>query len=127
MTIEGRRMDAYGGRGWPQGHAESDPVGTVRRAPDGKTLAIRLPSPPSDRDWHVQDQWGAGGHEPAWRVAHWPIVGAVPWSPAGGVPLDGSLPTPVEMTKVAGPSVVGPRVLAPALVIDQAAVTAQLA
>lgn len=107
MTIEGRKRNAFGGRGTPQGRIGTDPVGTVRRSPDGRWLAIKLPSPPSTRDWTVQDQHGAVGHELGERVAHWPVVGAVPWSPAAGVPLDGSVPTPAVMTAFSAPTVVG--------------------
>lgn len=106
-VAEGRKRDAFGGRGLVQGHPVEDPVGTVRRSPDGLWLAICLPSPPHPARWTVQDRTGAGGHEVDARVAHWPIVGAVPWSPAAGVPLDGSVATPSVMTKVSASQVRG--------------------
>lgn len=105
---EGRRRNAFGGRGPRQGDAWTDPMGTVRRSPDGRWLAILLPSPPHPARWHVQDHHGSGGYERCERVAHWPIVGAVPWSPAAGVPLDGSVPTPPTMTRVTEPQLVRP-------------------
>lgn len=94
-TREGARRKAFGGRGPDHGDPARDALGTVRRSRDGQWLAILLPSPPHPRRWHVQDQHGAGGYEINARVAHWPVVGAIPWSPAAGVPLDGSVPTPV--------------------------------
>lgn len=99
-TIEGRKRNAFGGRGLPQGDPEADLVGVVRRSPDGRWMAIKLPSPPSTRHWQVQDRRGSGGYEESSRVGHWPVVGVVPWSPAAGVPLDGSVPTPPGMTRV---------------------------
>jgi hypothetical protein len=102
---EGRRRAAFGGRGEPQGAVADDEVGTVRRSPDGRWLALLLPSPPHPARWHVQSGHGAGGYERPERVAHWPIVGAVPWSPAAGVPLDGSVPTPASVTALTAPGV----------------------
>lgn len=100
-TPEGARRQAFGGRGPDHGDLEHgdpahDALGTVRRSPHGRWLANLLPSPPHSARWHVQGQHGAGGYETTNRVAHWPVVGAIPWSPAAGVPLDGTEPTPVR-------------------------------
>jgi hypothetical protein len=106
VTVEGRKRDAFGGRGLPQGgDPDDDPMGTVRRSPDGKLLAIMWPSPPHPSRWHVIDAIGAVGYELGERLHHWPIVGVVPWSPAAGAPLDGSLPTPTALTRVTAPQV----------------------
>lgn len=116
---EGRRRNAFGGRGLRQGDASADPVGAVRRSPDGRFLAVKLPSRPHPADWVIQDRYGACGHEQHHRVAHWPIVGAVPWSPAAGVPLDGSVPTPPSMTVVSAPQLAGAvRPAPPPAVVD---------
>jgi hypothetical protein len=81
------RKKMFGGNGKPQGDAEQDPIGTVRRSPDGSMLAVKWPSPPSKRSWGVTDWVGSLGYELPERIVHWPIVGAVPFSPAAGVPL----------------------------------------
>lgn len=94
VTREGARRDAFGGRGPDVGEPSTDEVGTVRRSPDGRWIAIQWPSRPSPHTWAVSDQHGAAGYEKPARVAHWPVVGVVPFSPAAGVPLDGSVPTP---------------------------------
>lgn len=88
-----RTRAPFGGKGPRVGDPGTDATGTVRRSPDGRWLALLLPSPPHRSRWHVQDQHGSGGYEADERVAHWPVVGVVPWSPAAGVPLDGSVPT----------------------------------
>lgn len=68
----------------------TDLTGTVRLNPNGKTLAVLWPSPPHPDRWIVTDQWGSTGYEPDERVADWPVVGAVPYSPAAGMALDGT-------------------------------------
>lgn len=65
----------------------SDLIGTVRRHPDGTVLAVLWPSPPHPNRWMVTDQWGSLGYERNRAVATWPIVGAVPCSPAAGMSL----------------------------------------
>lgn len=82
-----------GGNGKPLGDAAADAIGTVRRSPDGRILAIQWPSRPNPYTWAVSDGTGSLGYETPDRVKHWPIVGVVPYSPAAGVPLDGSAPT----------------------------------
>ncbi|WP_055477649.1 hypothetical protein [Sphaerimonospora mesophila] len=62
-------------------------LGTVRRKPNGKVIAVLWPSPPSPNRWMVTDEWGSCGYETDEKVADWPVVGAVPFSPAAGVPL----------------------------------------
>ncbi len=62
-------------------------LGTVRRKPNGRVLAVLWPSPPHPARWMVTDQWGSCGYETDEKVADWPVVGAVPFSPAAGVPL----------------------------------------
>jgi len=91
---EGARRKAFGGRGPDIGSPATDPVGTVRRSPDGKMIALQWPSPPHPSSWAVSDQHGSLGYEKPSRVAHWPVVGVMPFSPAAGVPLDGSVRTP---------------------------------
>ncbi|MGW6872850.1 hypothetical protein ACWGHA_11005 [Streptomyces xanthophaeus] len=59
-----------------------DLLGTVRVHPDGKALAILIPSPPHPDRWMVADKWGSCGYERNVTVADWEIVGAVPRSPA---------------------------------------------
>lgn len=81
-----KRKPMFGGNGKPQGDA-IDPHGTVRRSPDKTMLAIAWPSPPSPALWWVSDAFGSLGYELPLRVAHWPIVGAVPCSPAAGMEL----------------------------------------
>lgn len=75
------------GTGQPHGNAINDPIGTVRRAPNGEWIAIMWPARPNPHVWAVTDHIGAVGYETPDRVAHWPIVGAVPTSPAAGTPL----------------------------------------
>jgi hypothetical protein len=58
---------------------------TVRRSPDATMLAILWPSDPSPARWMVADFAGSCGYDTPERVAHWPVVGAVPFSPADGV------------------------------------------
>jgi hypothetical protein len=65
----------------------SDLMGTVRRHPDGTVLAVLWPSPPHPARWMVTDEWGSLGYERNRAVATWPIVGAVPFSPAAGMSL----------------------------------------
>lgn len=64
-----------------------DLLGTVRRSPDGACLAVLWPSPPHPGRWMVTDRWGSVGYERNRVVADWPIVGAVPCSPAAGMEL----------------------------------------
>lgn len=64
-----------------------DLLGTVRLKPNGKVLAVLWPSPPSPNRWMVTDEWGSCGYETDEKVADWPVVGAVPFSPAAGCPL----------------------------------------
>jgi len=86
----------FGGKGTgrPQGDAANDPIGTVRQAPDGEWIAIMWPSRPSPYLWAVTDYVGSVGYEKPERVAHWPIVGAVPCSPAAGMALKPHTPVP---------------------------------
>lgn len=83
------RKKWFGGRGDGRKHgdASADAIGTTRRSPDGEWLAIMWPSRPHPYCWAVTDYVGAVGFEPPDRVAHWPIVGAVPFSPAAGMNL----------------------------------------
>ncbi|MET8985915.1 hypothetical protein ABZW49_10740 [Nonomuraea wenchangensis] len=62
-------------------------LGTVRRKPNGRVLAVLWPSPPSPNRWMTTDCWGSCGYETDDVVADWPVVGAVPFSPAAGFPL----------------------------------------
>ncbi|MEC4016013.1 hypothetical protein [Streptomyces sp. H27-D2] len=64
-----------------------DLLGSVRRNPEGTVLAILWPSPPHPARWMVTDQWGSCGYESDEVVADWPVVGAVPFSPAAGMDL----------------------------------------
>lgn len=84
-----KRTKFFGGKGLgvPIGDAAGDPIGTVRSAPDGRWLAIMWPSRPSPYTWAVTDMHGSAGYETPERVAHWPVVGVVPFSPAAGVQL----------------------------------------
>lgn len=77
----------FGGKGRKQGDSTSDPIGTCRRSPDGEWMAIMWPSRPSPYMWAVTDYVGSAGYETPERVAHWPIVGAAPGSPAAGMSL----------------------------------------
>lgn len=74
----------FGGSGRKQGDAANDLTGTVRRSPDGTLLAVMWPSPPSPHTWAVMSHYGSDGYEKPERVAHWPVIGAVPGSPAAG-------------------------------------------
>lgn len=65
----------------------ADLLGAVRRSPNGTRLAILWPSPPHPARWMVTDQWGSTGYETDEAVADWPVVGAVPYSPAAGMEL----------------------------------------
>ncbi|MFR9796580.1 hypothetical protein ACL02U_11850 [Streptomyces sp. MS06] len=65
----------------------SDLLGVVRRSPEGTRLAVLWPSPPHPARWMVTDRWGSTGYEADEVVAAWPIVGAVPCSPAAGMTL----------------------------------------
>jgi hypothetical protein len=69
---------------------QRDLTGTVRLSPNGKALAVLWPSPPHADRWIVTDQWGSTGYEPDAKVATWAVVGAVPYSPAAGMALDGT-------------------------------------
>lgn len=68
----------------------TDLTGSVRLSPNGKSLAVLWPSPPHASRWIVTDQWGSTGYEADERVANWTVVGAVPYSPAAGMSLDGT-------------------------------------
>jgi hypothetical protein len=81
----------FGGPGREQGNAETDLIGAVRRSPDGHYIAVKWPSPPHPAVWMVSDYVGSTGYEQSWRIAHWPMVGAMPCSPAAGMAL---LPLP---------------------------------
>jgi hypothetical protein len=65
----------------------ADLIGAVRRSPNGARLAILWPSPPHPARWMVTDRWGSTGYETDETVADWPVVGAVPFSPAAGMEL----------------------------------------
>lgn len=79
----------FGGRGTgrTQGDPTADLIGTVRRSPDGEWLAIMWPSRPHPYLWAVTDYVGSAGYETPERIGHWPIAGAVPFSPAAGMSL----------------------------------------
>ncbi|MBP2331256.1 hypothetical protein JOF56_011641 [Kibdelosporangium banguiense] len=85
-----RKPKWFGGKGTrqPIGDASNDPIGTVRRSPDGRWIAIMWPSRPHPSTWAITDYAGAAGYEKPERIAHWPIVGSVPCSPAAGMPLN---------------------------------------
>jgi hypothetical protein len=80
-------MSKYGGSGRKQGDPEADLIGTVRRAPNGEYIAIKWPSPPHAACWAVVDYVGSVGYETSATVAHWPVGGAVPYTPAAGMAL----------------------------------------
>lgn len=89
------RKALFGGNGKTQGDSSMDPMGTVRRSPSCCFLAVMWPSPPHPRTWHVIDHHGSVGYEEAARIAHWPVIGATPGSPAAGMELarsDGRVP-----------------------------------
>lgn len=65
----------------------ADLIGAVRRSPNGTRLAVLWPSPPHPARWMVTDRWGSTGYETYEAVADWPVVGAVPFSPAAGMEL----------------------------------------
>lgn len=65
----------------------SDLLGTVRLKPGGTTLAILWPADPHPHRWMTTDHWGSSGYESDATVADWPVVGAVPYSPAAGFPI----------------------------------------
>ncbi|MFE0647437.1 hypothetical protein ACFVZH_02450 [Streptomyces sp. NPDC059534] len=69
-----------------------DLIGSVRRNPQGTMLAVLWPSPPHPSRWMVTDRWGSCGYEPDTTVATWPVVGAVPFSPAAGMELNAPVP-----------------------------------
>lgn len=71
----------------PEDATSADLLGTVRRSPNGTRLAILWPSPPHPHRWMVTDKWGSTGYETDAVVKSWPIVGAVPYSPAAGMEL----------------------------------------
>ena len=62
-------------------------LGTVRRKPNGCVIAVLWPADPSPARWMTADAWGSCGYEADKDVADWPVVGAVPFSPAAGFPL----------------------------------------
>ena len=64
-----------------------DLIGAVRRSPEGTRLAVLWPSPPHPARWMVTGRWGSTGYEKDDVVASWPVVGAVPFSPAAGMEL----------------------------------------
>lgn len=85
----------FGGPGRKSGDPVLDLVGAVRRSPDGTMLAIHWPSPPSLHRWAVADHHGSLGYETPDRIAHWPVIGAVPGTPAAGQYL-ATQPMPVH-------------------------------
>jgi len=87
MTAPKRKPPFGGGPKRPQGNATEDVMGTVRRSPDGSMLAMHWPSRPHPADWMVADRHGSCGYEKLERIAHWPVIGAVPGSPAAGMEL----------------------------------------
>lgn len=82
-------MKWFGGKGTGQsiGDAGKDSIGTVRLAPNSEMVAIMWPARPHPLTWAVTDYLGSIGFEAPERVAHWPIVGSVPCSPAAGYTL----------------------------------------
>lgn len=80
----------------PQPGPGKDLTGAVRRSPNGTRLAVLWPSPPHPDRWIVTDRWGSTGYESDEAVADWPVVGAVPFSPAAGM----------ELTPIAAPKAV---------------------
>ncbi|GAA4221428.1 hypothetical protein FHR32_005081 [Streptosporangium album] len=79
-----------------------DLLGTVRRKPNGRVLAVLWPSPPSKHRWMVTDCWGSCGYETDEAVADWPVVGAVPYSPAAGFPMPAPASAAQGEAKTAG-------------------------
>lgn len=78
------RKPPFGGPGPKSGNAHTDLMGAVRRSPDQTMLAINWPSRPHPQTWAVTDCKGSLGYEIPERVAHWPVIGAVPGTPAAG-------------------------------------------
>lgn len=85
----------FGGPGRKVGDVHTDLTGAVRRSPDQTMIAILWPSPPHPAAWAVSDHHGSLGYEKPDRVAHWPVIGAVPGTPAAGQPL-ATQPMPVH-------------------------------
>jgi hypothetical protein len=81
------KQPPFGGAGRKTGDAANEKTGSVRKSPDGTMIAIMWPSPPHPAMWAVMDSHGSLGYEKSDRIAHWPFVGAVPFSPAAGVEL----------------------------------------
>jgi len=77
----------------------ADLLGAVRRKPNGAVIAVLWPSPPHKARWMVTDCWGSCGYETDEAVADWPVVGAVPYSPAAGFPMPTPTPTATETTR----------------------------
>jgi hypothetical protein len=71
----------------PNQNPVDDLLGTVRRKSNGCILAVLWPSPPHAARWMVTDKWGSCGYETDEVVEDWPVVGAVPFSPAAGMEL----------------------------------------
>lgn len=86
------RKTPFGGRGPKSGNAHTDLMGAVRRSPDQTMLAIHWPSRPHPQTWAVTDCIGSLGYETPERIAHWPVIGAVPGTPASGQPLADTRP-----------------------------------
>lgn len=80
-------MAKYGGPGRKQGDPDADLIGTVRRAPNSEYIAIKWPSPPHEACWAVTDYVGSVGYQTSAAIEHWPVAGAVPYSPAAGMAL----------------------------------------
>jgi len=59
----------------PMGNSVQDPMGTIRRAPDGTMWAICFPERPLNDMWMVFDKHGCTGYQHPMRVAHWPVTG----------------------------------------------------
>lgn len=106
------RKKPFGGRGRKQGDPAGDPMGTVRRSPDQTMLAIHWPSPPSAYSWHATDRHGSLGYEKPERIAHWPVTGSVPGTPAAGMELQPHAAAAAE-TKGVAPKVVDVQLPAP--------------
>lgn len=89
----------FGGNGPTAGNPDTDPIGTVRRAPNNHLIAIKMAAVTVDPYvWHVMDVEGPLGPQRATRIEHWPVAGSVPGLPASDNPItphvvDGELPT----------------------------------
>lgn len=59
----------------------------MRGSPDGTMVAVHWPSPPSRLSWALLGRVGPLGFETPERVAHWPVMGAMPGTPAAGAKL----------------------------------------